>query len=325
MTAHEDRYRRALRWYPATWRTANEEAVLATLLDAADDSPVDRSRAQVRNLRAEALSMRFGMMLPHAPRQRVAISALASGTAFALVYFWFQSRVSSAPTPADFAVTTSFGPFENSGVVLAALWTLAFVSAMICHRAMTREFLVASLAATVALPIAAAVGGAGWAAPSATNLALLAALNLLALLGTPTSRPRLGITALAWLAGLVAVHAVNGPVASSSDRYLWQSVVADAPLVAFIGAAAILLAAVVAQLSGRPGSSAAVLLSSAPWVGAWALASSDGNLDTLVFVAFGCLAALLVLLAALQLIARTGIRISMTRSQLLPARAHQLD
>jgi hypothetical protein len=325
MTAHEDRYRRALRWYPTAWRTANEGAVLATLLDAADDSHVDRSRAQVRNLRVEAISMRFGMMLPHASRQRVATSALASGTAFALVYFWFQSRVSSAPTPADFAVDTSFGPFENSGVVLAALWALAFVSAMLGHRAMTREFLVASLAATVALPIAAAVGGTSWAAPSATSIALLAALNLLALLGTPTSRPHLGITALAWLAGLVAIYAVNGPVASSSDRYLWQSVVAEAPLVAFIGAAAILLAAVVAQLNGRPGSSTAVLLSSAPWVGAWALASSDGNLDTLAFVAVGCLAALLVVLAALQLIARTGIRISVTRSELLPAGTHQVD
>jgi hypothetical protein len=325
MTAHEDRYRRALRWYPATWRSANEEAVLATLLDAADDSPVDRSRAQVRNLHAEAISMRFGMMLPHASRQRVATSALASGTAFALVYFWFQSRVSSAPTPADFAATASFGPFENSGVVLAVLWALAFVSALLGHRAMTREFLIASLAATVALPIAAAVGGAEWAAPSATNLALLAALNLLALLGTPTSRPRLGITALAWLAGLVAVYAVNGPVASSSDRYLWQSVVADAPLIAIVGTAAILVAAVVAQLSGHPGSSTAVLLSFAPWVGAWALASSDGNLDTLAFVAVGCVAALLVVLAALQLIARTGIRISVTRAELLPAGTHQLD
>jgi hypothetical protein len=325
MTAHEDRYRRALRWYPAAWRTANEEAVLATLLDAADDSPVDRSRAQIMNLRAEAISMRFGMMLPHAPRQRVATSALASGTAFALVYFWFQSRVSSAPTSADFAATASFGPFENSGVVLAALWALAFVSAMLGHRAMTREFLVVSLAATVALPVASAIGGPEWAAPSATNLALLAALNLLALLGTPTSRPRLGITALGWLAGLVAVYAINGPVASSSDRYLWQSVVAEAPLVAFIGAAAILLAAVTAQLSGRPGSSTAVLLSSAPWVGAWALASSDGNLDTLAFATVGCLAALLVVLAALQLIARTRIRISLSRSELLPARTHQLD
>jgi hypothetical protein len=325
MTAHEDRYRRALRWYPATWRTANEEAALATLLDAADDSPVDRSRAQITNLRAEAISMRFGMMLPHASRQRVATSALASGTAFALVYFWFQSRVPSAPTPADFAVDASFGPFENSGVVLAALWALAFGSALLGHRAMTREFLIASLVATVALPIAAAVGGADWAAPSATNLALLAALNLLALLGTPTTRPRLSITALVWLVGLVAIYAINGPVASSSDRYLWQSVVADAPLVAIVGTAAILVAAVAAQLSGRPGSSAAVLLSSAPWVGAWALASSDGNLDTLAFVAVGCLAALLVALPALQLIARTGIRISLTRSELLPARTHQLD
>jgi hypothetical protein len=324
MTAHEDRYRRALRWYPSAWRTANEEAVLATLLDAADDSPVDRSRAQIMNLRAEALSMRFGMMLPHAPRQRVATSALASGTAFALVYFWFQSRTPSAPTPADFAVDASFGPFENSGVVLAALWALAFLSAMLGHRAMTREFLVVSLAATVALPVASAIGGPEWAAPSATNLALLGALNLLALLGTPTSRPRLSFTALAWLAGLVTVYAVNGPVASSSDRYLWQSVVADAPLVAFIGAAAILLAAVAAQLGGRPGSSTAVLLSSAPWVGAWALASSDGNLDTLAFATVGCLAALLVVLAALQLIARTGIRISLSRSDLLPAGTHQL-
>jgi len=326
----EQQYRRALRWYPSAWRTANEDVVLGTLLDAADDSPVTNSRAQIANIRAQAIAMRFGMLLPDVSRHAVASHALAAGTAFSLVYFWFYSRTPLTPSFADYGVPTWFGPFQNTGVILTALWVAAFVSAMVSkkrnvslslslnHTRATRVVLGLTLLATVALPVASALGGAGWTAPSTTNLVLLGALALLAQVGTSASRIRLALTTALWLAAFVTIYAINGRSAEFSDRYLWQAVIAEIPFVVIAGTLLIVVI-LVRLLAGRAGA-AVFLLTASPWFLAWTVASTEGNLTELGLVAAGTLVTLVVLLLALHLIEKSGIRVTVSRASLDSAR-----
>jgi hypothetical protein len=327
-TTLEQQYRRALRWYPSAWRAANEDAVLGTLLDAADDSPVTNSRAQIANLRAQAIAMRFGMLVPDVARHAVATHTIAAGTAFALVYFWFHSRTPLTPSYADYGMPADFGPFQNTGVILTALWLGAFVAAMVgakhglaAARA-TRVALALTLLATIALPFASAVGGAGWAAPSTTNLALLGSLALLALLGTPTSRIRLTMSTIVWLASFVAVYAINGRSAKFTDRYLWQMLVADIPFELI--AITLLVVVILVRLFAGPSGVAFALLTASPWLLAWTVISTEGNLAELALVAAGALGAAVVLLLALHLITRSGIRVIVRRPALDPARIDKL-
>ena len=325
----EQRYRRALRWYPSAWRAANEEAVLGTLLDAADDSPdksAINSHAQIANLRVQAIALRVGMLLPDVARHAVASHALAAGTGLAMVYFWFHSRTPLTPSYEDYGVPAWFGPFQNTGVILTALWVGAFVAAMVGttrtsgHRRTlaqrsTRVVLALTLIATIALPIAYAIGGAGWAAPATTNLVLLGALAALSLLGTPSSRIRLAITTALWVVAPIAVYAINGWSVVSDDRYLWRVLVADIPFELI--AIPLLIVAVLARVFvGRVGV-AVVLLSASPWLLAWTVViSTEGNLADLSLVAAGTLATGAVLLLALRLIDRSGVRVAVSRAAL---------
>jgi len=320
----EQQYRRALRWYPSAWRTANQEVVLGTLLDAADDSPITNSRAQIANLRAQAIALRFGMLVPNVARHAVATHALAAGTALALVYFWFHSRTPLTPTYADYGVPEWFGPFQNTGVILTALWIGAFVAAMVGAKRgpaaarVTRVVLALTFLATVALPIASAVGGAGWAAPATTNLVLLSAFAALSLLGTPTSRIRLAITTMLWVAAPVAVYAINGWSVVTDDRDLWRVLVADIPFELI--AIPLLVVVLVARVFAGRASVPFVLLISSPWLLAWTVISTEGNLAELGLVAAGVLVLALVLFLALSLIEKSGIRVTVSRTALDSAR-----
>ena len=67
MSKLEAEYRSALRWYTAKWRRHNGEALVATLLDAAEASGRDNpSRPELRNLRSSGLRQRAFAALPFA-------------------------------------------------------------------------------------------------------------------------------------------------------------------------------------------------------------------------------------------------------------------
>jgi hypothetical protein len=317
MKTPEAQYRRALRWYPRAWRTANEEVVLGMLLDAEDDASSDlrvratRRRVQIANLSVHAVLSRLGLAVPGFARHALSTYGLSAGTAFALVYFWFHSRTPLAPSVPDFTEPGWFGSFENSGVVLTALWVVAFVSSMLGQNRITHAVLWTAFAATCALPIAAAVGGPAWSAPSTTNLALLSGLNLVAVLGTPRSRTKVGAWSLIWLTGFLAVYAINGRPAEADDRYLWQSLVAGAPAIVVVGAVVVMGLAI--RLCARPEWAAVAFIAVAPWLLAWTVASTEGNIGALGVVGIGTSAALCLTLLILRLITVAGIRVSVGR------------
>lgn len=56
----DERFRRALRWYPASWRRANGDVVVGTMRDAAETEGRDRpSRAETRAARVNGLAHRL--------------------------------------------------------------------------------------------------------------------------------------------------------------------------------------------------------------------------------------------------------------------------
>ena len=65
MNGLERRYRAALRWYPASWRRANADALLGTLLDRADhEGRTEPTPAELRNLAVVGLRKRWVTTLP---------------------------------------------------------------------------------------------------------------------------------------------------------------------------------------------------------------------------------------------------------------------
>jgi hypothetical protein len=86
-TILERQYRRTLRWYPSSWRSQHEDAVIGTLLDVAEGENRSRPRlGEQLNLAANGMLTRIGLFLPARVRDGVATVALATGTAFATVY-----------------------------------------------------------------------------------------------------------------------------------------------------------------------------------------------------------------------------------------------
>ena len=87
----ERRYRRALGWYPRSWREKNADVVAGTLLDVADAEHRTRPRrGELANLAASGISTRLGVLLEPWARNAISTIALARAVAYPLAYFNFQ-------------------------------------------------------------------------------------------------------------------------------------------------------------------------------------------------------------------------------------------
>ena len=132
----EREYRRVLRWYPTRWRSANEDAVLGTLLERADDERrTSPARGELADLRKSAMVARFGFLArvyPRAVRDRAAAVVLGVATSIAMAAFVHTLT-------AQFAYVT-YGSREDSwaghapaisGIAICAVWIAALVATLV--------------------------------------------------------------------------------------------------------------------------------------------------------------------------------------------------
>lgn len=307
----ERRYRETLDWYPASWRDANAEAMLGTLLDEAEATGrTTPSTGQTLNLLAFALLERTRSALPGAVRDRVSALAWGLGASISVVMFvaveWAPwHSVARLPVPWH----DSFGPFVSASVVLVGLWVLAFALAVAGAGTVARWLLAATIPTSVAL---VAFDSQLWAAqrPPATALVLLAVLALLTLQGSPaaTGRGRAWILVCAVAAAAVVVPAVfDAPRMSGGrswwfPRETWTEATRPLPFVAIL-----IVVALVALIARRRVWAAAIAIFAVPFVlnVAAIIAASGGA----VYLA-GSIVALAILAIAVRL---SGYGIVVTR------------
>lgn len=312
----EVRYRRALRWYPSTWRELNEDAVIGTLLDVAEgeNRSLPRLGEQV-DLVVNGLLTRIGVFLPTGVRNGVASVALATGTAFATVYFFFLDW---APwTAANRAVIMpahhDFGPFVNAGVIVCALWAAGLVFAAFGRYKVTRIIMVLINLAAVAIPFLNQLPFAGWAIPSSTNLGFFGLLAAFSLIGKPPSRVRLAAGTGIALALLVAVYAQYGVFHHfyMGDRFFWATIANSTTLGPLL--VATFLVAIGFGLARRGEIAAVMALSTLPWAAAWLVGVAVNDRGGVATV---CGAALLlagIVTASIAALKRSGFEIIVRR------------
>jgi hypothetical protein len=274
----EHQYRRTLRWYPSSWRAEHEDAIIGTLLDVAEgENRSQPRRGEQLNLVVNGLLARIGIFLPAQVRDGVAAVALATGTAFATVYFFFMdwtpwtaanravSRATYLPLAHD------FGPFVNPGVILCALWALGFLVAVLGWYRITRILMVIAIVASLAIPVVSQLPFAGWVSPSPTNLGFLGLLAALTLVGTPRSRIRFTVGTGIALAVLVAAYARYGIFHRFylGDRAFWQQIAQSTNLGQLLVVA--FLVAIGFGLAGRGATAAVIAFSTLPWAAVWLL------------------------------------------------------
>ncbi|WP_085370269.1 hypothetical protein [Leifsonia sp. NCR5] len=240
----EDRYRRALRWYPPLWRARTESAMLGTLLERAEDeSRTEPARGELADLRVNGLLQRMNAVVTIVPadgRRAVSSAALGLGAGFSLFFLVvFELDPLRVVGPADYGMRT-FGPVLTPGVVVYALWLAAFLFAAFDWDRTARILLAASMAASALLyPVAGAAFRTHLAGPDPASTvaisflpapATLLFLGVIAVVGMLSrapmpSRPAalwaFGITALA-LVAITLTNLVRTNMLRFDDAWLWR-------------------------------------------------------------------------------------------------------
>lgn len=127
MTASmEQRYRRALRWYPRKWREEQGDVVISTLLDVADGEHRRTPRIpELLNLAATGIATRVGGVLPVGARDAISTAALGSGAVLAVVFLIVHTWSPWAGLNIHLVgAFPTFGPFMNPGVLLYGIWVV---------------------------------------------------------------------------------------------------------------------------------------------------------------------------------------------------------
>lgn len=278
--ALEARYRAALRWYPRSWRAANADAIVGTMLDQADaDKRSAPLPGELRDLAASGISARFERVAPRVVRDRVAAFALAIGTAYAVIMLVASEWAPFAETgpltgwmfPDDGPIyreysTHGFGPFASVMVLVYALWITAFVLALL----RLSKSAIAVLLLTIPL--------LGWIRtlrfddigveqPTTAALIIVALLAVLASVGRPARAGRVPLLAITGAAIVVvtALLFVNGHPPIYEGRL--SAAVGTFSVLNAPGYAVMLVAAGVAlAITRRRAWSAAAFVAAAPWL-----------------------------------------------------------
>jgi len=263
----ESRYRRALLFYPKRWRDRNADVVLSTLLDVADAEGRRSPRAsELLQLAASGLSTRLALYMPQAVRDAVSAIALATGVVLAVAFATAQSL--PVPSPLSWGSVRGFGPFLSPGIVIYALWLVAFMLAVCGARRVLRLVLVVALFAPAALWITRRSMEGLWAGPSLQTLVFFTVLAVLALLGTPRPTWRTGIGMLVGAGALViAFGTIGAPAKSYMDEGTFWRLIASL----YTLSAGFIVALIVALVFGtaRRGDLALLLgVSILPWAAA---------------------------------------------------------
>ncbi|QHC58873.1 hypothetical protein [Rathayibacter sp. VKM Ac-2760] len=208
MTTNEDerradRFRRALRWYPAAWRSEHGEVLLGILLDEAEERRRPGPTAGQRiTLAVGGLGHRFRAGPGRSP---ATIGLLALVTAF----FAFYVAVNWSPGVRS---PGAIGPFTNPSVLAGAVFAIALWLAVAGRTGAAR--IAALLASALELGIALLAAAAGWLGPGLDTAGPIAVLGLLAVL-PPRDRRTAAVALLApigLLALLLGVDALGATV-----------------------------------------------------------------------------------------------------------------
>ena len=266
-SVRESRYRRALLFYPKRWRDRNADVVLSTLLDVADAEGRRSPRAsELLQLAASGLSTRLALYMPQAVRDAVSAIALATGVVLAVAFATVQSL--PVPSPLSWGSVRGFGPFLSPGIVIYALWLVAFLLAVCGARRVLRLVLVVALFAPAAVWITRRSMEGLWAGPSLQTLVFFTVLAVLALLGTPRLTWRTGIGMLVGAGALViAFGTIGAPAKSYMDEGTFWRLIASL----YTLSAGFIVALIVALVFGmaRRGDLAHKLgVSLLPWIAA---------------------------------------------------------
>ncbi|MFW0775750.1 hypothetical protein ACLRGI_21580 [Paenarthrobacter nitroguajacolicus] len=202
----ERQYRRALRFYPSSWRRQFGDELLGVLMDvAADDQQPGATKRQIFSLCINGLLARITMIVGHFPAERrtlVATGATAIGTAAASTMMvlgelgrWFRFD-SYGPEIA------LFGPFTSAASVVYLLWLVAFGATVLRVGRLRIATHVLVMVSAVLMPIVTALTGtvvaAAWYVP-----VFFAVASGIALLGEPLRPGRANLLML-WSAPFLA-------------------------------------------------------------------------------------------------------------------------
>ncbi|WP_349902477.1 hypothetical protein [Parafrigoribacterium humi] len=268
--ALERRYRRALGWYPRSWREKNADVVAGTLLDVADAEHRTRPRrGELANLAASGISTRLGVLLDPRARNAISTIALATGVAYPLAYFAFQlwSPLSTAHAPD--AAAWGFNPIVNPGLIIAGIWLVALMLALVpaTRRHVLKATIVLAIIASVSLSLVYRIPGIGneWYGLTTTTMVFLALLGGLVLIGTPTRTLWLLISTTIAFVTITAAYLATQLVLQHlyfDERFFWHN---------FSGAIVVLLtsavvATVVLGLRHRTVAAQTAAISAIPWI-----------------------------------------------------------
>jgi hypothetical protein len=245
----EQTYRRTLRWYPKRWRASNEDAVVGTLLDRAEDEHRDRpARGELGDLRSNAVLSRLGPLgrIPTSIRDRAAALGFGLGAGIAIVALIALGTEEARIPQAELGYFTLVGPFVGYSFVFYAVWILSLVSALLGGKWLARS--LATAATVVSIVLHVGFGRQLLAAPTTTTIILLGLLALMSFVGNPFATRR-GRTWIALASGGWAAFigvtlwyqfATKGGAAGSTDWFvgtlwLWlQFAVPLALILAFV-------------------------------------------------------------------------------------------
>jgi len=224
MSPLEATYRRAVRFYPAEWRAANEDVVIGTLLDEAEDTGRMRPRfTEVASLAAHGVSASVGAFGYRfaGTRDRLASLAFGAGFALALVMFfgteWIPWYPEELYTPAE-----QVGPFASATVLVNVLWFAGLMFAISGRRWLARVALLLTVPISVVAILLVDLVPVLWNRPPATALAFLMVLAVLASLGRVARRDVTAVaaTVVVAFAGITALVATmdGAPLSWRPDR-----------------------------------------------------------------------------------------------------------
>lgn len=262
----ERSYRRALAWYPRSWREKNADVVAGTLLDVADAEHRDRPRkGELANLAASGISTRFGVMLEPRARNAISTIALATGFAYPVAYLLFQLwsmlRLPQSPYAAPLlSVLAAPGP------IIGAIWVLVLILALTRRRRGMKVAIVLAILASIVLILSYRLPGisAEWYGLTTTSMVFLALLGILALIGTPARGTRLLIPtgiAVAAIAGSYLTAELILQDLYLDERFFWNNFSGTLTILLAIAA----LAVVVLGLTHHRAAAQTVAISAIPW------------------------------------------------------------
>lgn len=225
----EQQYRRLLRWYPRSWRDANGDALLGTVLDAAEhEQRTTIPASEARGFAAAGLRARADLVVMQPVRDAAATVALAMGAGGAVTAFVVSSWAPWGTDGEYAAAVPMVGPFHDLGPVLTVLWVVALTAALTGRWRFGRLAVLLAAVVSAGMPyLADAIGSPTVSFDRATLFYSMTAA-LLAAIGTPRTRIPLGLATAGFALITWTCYAYERPVGTliwEPTLVLWDRLV----------------------------------------------------------------------------------------------------